>query len=73
VIRSHASTAIIDMSGVSYLDTSGIATLVEASQIAHERTVGLRLVGLTGQPRMLAGIADIARIFRAMGSEVEIS
>src|SRR5689334_25381625 len=44
---------IIDLSEVSYLDTSGIATLLEALSSAHEYSVRLCLIGLSGQPRSL--------------------
>jgi anti-sigma B factor antagonist len=64
---------VIDMSGVSYLDTSGMATLLEAADVARAQGVRLRVVGLSGEPRMLAQIAEIDRIFRAYGSEVELT
>jgi anti-anti-sigma factor len=62
---------VIDLSGVSYSDTSGIATLLEASKTAREHSARLRLVGLRGQPRVLAEVTELGRIFRASGSEVE--
>jgi len=64
---------IIDLSGISYLDTSGVATLLEAAQVASGQAVRLRVVGLSGEPRMLAQIAEIDRIFRAYGSEAELT
>jgi anti-anti-sigma regulatory factor len=60
------------MSGLNYLDTSGVATLLEAAHVAREHGVRLRVVDLGGEPRMLAQIAEIDRIFRAYGSEVEL-
>jgi anti-sigma B factor antagonist len=64
---------VIDMSGLSYLDTSGVATLVEAADVARAQGVRLRVLGLNGEPRMLAQIAEIDRILRAYGSEVELT
>jgi anti-sigma B factor antagonist len=64
---------VIDLSGISYLDTSGVATLLEAARVAFAQAVRLRVVGLSGEPRMLAQIAEIDRIFRAYGSEAELT
>ena len=69
--RSAAPVIVIDLSAVSYLDMSGIATLLEALKAAHERSVKLRLTGMSGQGRTLAEIAQLDAIFRAWGSEVE--
>lgn len=61
----------IDLSGVSYLDMSGLATLLEALKAAHQRAVSLRVTGINGQSRMLAEVAELDEIFRLSGSEVE--
>jgi anti-sigma B factor antagonist len=62
---------VIDLSGVSYVDMSGLATLLEALKAARRRSATLRVVGMTGQSRMLAEIAELDKIFRSAGSEVE--
>jgi anti-sigma B factor antagonist len=62
---------VIDLSGVSYLDMSGLATLLEALQAACRRSAALRVMGMTGQSRMLAEIAELDKVFRSAGSEVE--
>ena len=69
--RSAAPVIVIDLSAVSYLDMSGMATLLETLKAAHERSVRLRLTGMNGQSRTLAEIAQLDAIFRAWGSEVE--
>ena len=69
--RSASQVLVIDVSGVSYLDMSGIATLLEALKAARESCVKLRLAGMSGQSRTLAEIAQLDTIFRAWGSEVE--
>ena len=72
LIRGRVSPMlVIDTSDLTYLDTSGIATLLEASQRARAQSVRLRVVGLTGAPRMLAQVVEMDRIFQALGSEVE--
>ena len=69
--RGTAPVVVIDMSALSYLDMSGIATLLEALKAARERSVKLRLAGMSGQVRALAEIAQLDTIYRAWGSEVE--
>jgi anti-anti-sigma factor len=63
---------VIDVSAVSYLDFSGIATLLETLKAAHKGSVKLRLTGLSGQARTLAKIVQLDSIFRAWGAEVEL-
>jgi len=69
--RVTAPVVVIDATALSYLDMSGIATLLEALKAARERSVKLRLAGMSGQVRKLAEIAQLDTIFRAWGSEVE--
>src|SRR5262249_121119 len=69
--RGKASLVVIDLSGVSYMDTSGIATLLEALKAARERSVTLHVDGMRGQVRMLAETAQLDAIFRAWASEVQ--
>jgi anti-sigma B factor antagonist len=64
------SVMTIDLSKVSYMDISGIATLMEALKIARERGAQLHLTGVSGQVRMLAEVTELDRIFHAVGSEI---
>ena len=68
-----SAVLVIDLSALSYLDTSGVATLLEAARIASARSVRLRVIGLMGEPRMLAQIAELDVIFRAYGSDLELT
>jgi anti-anti-sigma factor len=52
------------------MDTSGVATLLEALKEATRKSVRLSVVGVTGQVRMVAEITELPDIFRAAGSEV---
>lgn len=71
VRRRSAPVTVIDFSGVSYLDMSGLATLLEVLRAAREQSVKLRVTGISGKARTLAEIAQLDTIFRAWGSEVE--
>ena len=69
--RGTAPVVIIELSAVSYLDTAGLATLLEALKAAREHSAKLRVAGIGGRARILAEIAQLDTIFRASGSEVE--
>jgi anti-sigma B factor antagonist len=69
--RRTGPAVVVDLSGVSYLDMSGLATLLEALKAARQRSKTLRVLGMTGQGRLLAEIAELDKIFAAAGSEVE--
>ena len=64
---------VLDFTRTTYLDTSAAATLIEAAMLARDRGVPLRVVGLSGEPRLLGEVIELDRIFRALGSEVEFS
>jgi len=69
--RGAPPVVVIDLSSLSHLDASGIATLLEALKAARERLVTLRLAGISGQARTLAEILHLDKVFRSCGSEVE--
>ena len=69
--RGAAPIMVLDLSAVSYLDMSGLATLLEALKAAGERSLKLRVTGISGEARTLVEIAQLDTIFRAWGSEVE--
>ena len=62
---------VVDLSGGTHIDMSGVATLLELLHYAHEHSVRLRLTGMSGQPRRIAEIAQLDQIFKSLGSEVE--
>ncbi len=69
--RSGVRVIVVNLSALSYLDFSGVATFLEALKAAREKSVNLRLGGVSGQPRSLAEIAHLNTVFRAWGAEVE--
>jgi anti-sigma B factor antagonist len=68
--RKAGAVMVIDVSKVSYLDSSGIATLLESLRAARQRSVKLHLVGTSGRVRMLAELLELPKIYDALGSEV---
>ena len=56
-------TLIVDLSELSYIDCSGIATLVEALRIAHQRHTKFQLRGLRDGPRHLLEVTGLLHLF----------
>jgi anti-sigma B factor antagonist len=52
-LRPRPRQVFVDFSGVTYVDTSGLATLLEANRIARQQSTRLVLEGLHDQPREL--------------------
>jgi anti-anti-sigma regulatory factor len=71
VAAASPAGVLIDFTRTAHLDTSAAATLIEAAMLARDRGVPLRVIGLGGQPRLLAEVIEVDRIFRALGSDVE--
>jgi len=54
---------IVDLSEVPYIDSSGIATLVEGLQWSHTSSKKFRLVGLTPTVKDIFEIARLLQVF----------
>ncbi len=54
---------IVDLAGVSYMDSSGIATLVEALQLTRKHGGRLMLAGLTERVREVFELARLESVF----------
>ena len=65
--RQSPPTLIVDLSELSYIDCSGIATLVEALRIAHQRHTNLQLRGLRDGPRHLLEVTGLLHLFDTNG------
>jgi anti-sigma B factor antagonist len=64
---------VIDFTAARYLDTSAIATLLEAATLASKRGVTLSVIGLGGETRFVAEATELDRIFLALGYEVQFT
>lgn len=62
-LRAKPATVCVDLSNVSYMDTSGLATLVEAARTARRQGTRLVLSGMRDQPRYLFEITQLDRLF----------
>ena len=70
IAAAPSAGIVIDFTGSSYLDTSAIATLLEAATLASTLAVPLRLIGLRGDARVVAEATELDHIFLALGYEV---
>ncbi len=61
--QGGAKAILIDLSGVRYMDSSGIATLVEAMQNCMKKGMRLRLVELSPSVRDVFELARLASVF----------
>ena len=59
----HPGTVSIDLSGVTHIDSSGVATLIEALKIARNCETELRLQGLHDRLHRLFEAAGILSLF----------
>ena len=64
---------VIDFTAARYLDTSAIATLLEAATLASTLAVPLRLIGMRGDARVVAEATELDHIFLALGYEVQFT
>ena len=62
-LRAKPATVSVNLSDVSYIDTSGLATLVEAVRLARKQSTRLLVVGMRDQPWYLFEITHMDRLF----------
>jgi anti-sigma B factor antagonist len=55
----------VDLSGVTYIETSGMATLIEALRIARHRQMTFCLQGLVGSVLRLFEVTGVLVLFKA--------
>jgi anti-sigma B factor antagonist len=60
---SHGKDLLVDLSGVSYLDSSGIASLVEALQLATKHGTALKLFSASAQAMRVFELARLDKVF----------
>lgn len=62
-LKAKPAEMTVDLSRVSYIEMSGLATLVEAFRIAREQGTRLALTGLQGQARYLLEVTRLDQLF----------
>ena len=64
---------IVDLADVPYIETSGIATLIEALRIARHQQINFRLQGLSGAVLRLFEVTGVLALFEESGSGQKVS
>ena len=63
VTSARRPTVVVDLSGVEYMDSSGVATLVEGLQLSRGYGGAFRLAGLGGTVREVFRFARLEKVF----------
>ena len=63
-VESRASRIVVDMEGVSFVDSSGLATLIEALQQVNKYSGALLLCNLSKAVLGVFQLANLDRIFQ---------
>jgi anti-sigma B factor antagonist len=62
-ILKQGNSVLVDFSELSYIDSSGIATLVEAFNLAKTNTLKLTIVGAVGAPLQVLELTNLNKVF----------
>jgi anti-sigma B factor antagonist len=64
LLKGESRGVIVDLSQVSYMDSSGIATLVEGLQLSQRNGIKFALVGLNSAVRAAFEVAHLMEVFQ---------
>lgn len=67
-LQGKPQRLVVDLLGVGYMDSSGVATLVEAMQIARRQSTDLVLCNMQDKVRSIFEIARLDRVFKIASS-----
>ena len=71
LIAQKAAKIVINLSGVTYVDSSGLATLVEILKNMRSYGGRMRLVNMAPKIKSLFEITKLEKLFEIMSSEEE--
>ncbi|MFQ6672764.1 MAG: STAS domain-containing protein [Candidatus Tectimicrobiota bacterium] len=63
LFAEDSKAVVVDLSGVTYIDSSGIATLTEGLQVAQRSAIPFRLVGITPAVKNVFEMARLESLF----------
>lgn len=70
-LKPGINRLVIDLSEVQYMDSSGLATLVEAMRIAKNESIPLHLAAMTPKVRAIFEIARLDAFFSIVDTREE--
>jgi anti-sigma B factor antagonist len=71
VMQKKPAVTVINLSRVEFMDSSGLATLIEALQLSRRFKGELKLVGIQQRVRSIFEIARLDSIFHIYDTEAE--
>ena len=71
LFQKKQKAIVVDLAKVSYIDSSGIATLVEGLQWSHNNNTKFRLTNLTPMVKDVFEIARLLTVFEVYDSQEE--
>ncbi|MGC9454493.1 MAG: STAS domain-containing protein [Phycisphaerae bacterium] len=71
LLDENPSTVVIDLGGVGYMDSSGVASLVKLLSRVRKKGVSLKLAGLTDRVRNIFEITRLDSVFEIHGTREE--
>lgn len=70
-LRSAAEAVLVNLTDVRYVDSSGIATLVEGLQLSRQTKIRFGLFGLHANARSVLELARLDKVFNLFKDETE--
>ena len=71
LLAEKPATIVVDLSAVSYMDSSGVASLVKLLARVRRDGVGLKLVGMTPRVRSVFEITRLDTVFEIFTTQEE--
>lgn len=70
-VRTKRTPIVVNLSKVTYIDSSGVATLIEGFQLSKEYDGVVRLVGLNERVSEVFKLARLHQVFEICRTEAE--
>ena len=64
LVKKEIERIVVDLAGVSYMDSSGVATLIEGLQMCHKYNGTLVVAGLRRNVREVFELTKLDKIFK---------
>ena len=64
---------LVDLSQVAYIDSSGIASLVEGFQLARSKNLDFGLLGISDAVRQVLELARLDKVFKIINDVTEFT
>jgi len=71
-ILKQGKSVIVDFSDLKYIDSSGMATLVEGLNIANKNNLSLIIAGANGAPLQVLELTRLNQVFTIVDSVADI-